>query len=47
MALLLLSALAVMQVAADQPVSCLRTNFKEAVWNFHVTKDNQTVNLFE
>jgi hypothetical protein len=32
---------------ADQPVSCLRTLVHEQVWNFHVSQDTQTQNLYE
>lgn len=33
--------------SADQPVSCLRTHATNNIWNFHVSKDVQKVNLFE
>lgn len=32
-------------VRADQPVHCLRENMY-GVWDFHVSTDTQTVNLF-
>lgn len=32
---------------ADQPVGCLRKHVHEQVWNFHISKDTQNVNLFQ
>ena len=32
---------------ADQPVSCLRKQIHDQVWLFHVSQQNQTLNLFE
>ena len=34
-------------VRADQPVNCLRKQIHDQVWNFHVSQDRGTVNLFE
>lgn len=34
-------------VSADQPVNCLRTHLSNQVWNFHVSKSSETINLFE
>jgi len=34
------------KVLADQPVSCLGSNIY-GTWNFHVSNDAQSVNLFE
>ena len=34
-------------VRADQPVNCLRKQIHDQVWNFHVSQDTETVNLFE
>jgi len=45
---LILALLLVISLAsADQPVSCLRTLIHEQVWNFYVSQDTQTQNLFE
>ena len=34
-------------VVADQPVNCLRTHVHNNVWNFHVSKETNRVNLFQ
>jgi hypothetical protein len=36
----------ILEIQADQPVSCLRTLIHEQVWNFYVSQDTQTQNLF-
>jgi len=46
--LILAVALAFLGFArADQPVSCLRQQFHDQVWLFHVTPDPVDVNLYE
>jgi len=37
----------IISVKADQPVGCLRTQIHDQVWNFHVSADTETINLFE
>ena len=34
-------------VAADQPVNCLRQQFHDQWWSFHVSKMQDTINIFE
>lgn len=34
-------------VKADQPVNCLRQQFHDQWWSFHVSKESNTINLFE